>query len=167
MTAETRTAGTRTAEKRATHVVTPARLWRLPSWLLTHVAGRSYRLVIDHLDTVDDRTNYAILAALEEFGPISQATLGRHLALDRSDVVAFLNRLEEDRLVTRRPDQRDPRQNSVKITRSGLRLLHRLDHQVDEAQDALLAPLSAAEREQFVGLLERLVEHHTPLRRPG
>lgn len=144
----------------------PARLWRLPSWLLTHVTGRSYRLVIEHLGSTNERSDYAVLAGLDEFGPVSQATLGRRLGLDRSDVVAFLNRLEGDGLVSRRPDRRDPRRNAVRITRAGSRVLRRLDGQVDAAQAALLEPLSATERRRLVGLLQRLIEHHTKFRSP-
>ena len=144
----------------------PARLWRLASWLLTHVAGRSYRLVIEHLGSANERTEYAVLAALDEFGPVSQATLGRRLGLDRSDIVALLKRLEGDGLVNRRPDQHDPRRNAVRITRSGSRALRQFDGQVEAAQDALLEPLSTAERQQLVNLLQRLIEHHTAFSSP-
>jgi DNA-binding MarR family transcriptional regulator len=134
--------------------------------LLTHVTGRSYRLVVEHLGSANERTDYAVLAGLDEFGPVSQATLGRRLGLDRSDMVALLNRLEGDGLVTRKPDRRDPRRNAVRITRSGSRALRRLDGHVDAAQDALLEPLTATERQQLVGLLQRLIEHHTAFRSP-
>jgi DNA-binding MarR family transcriptional regulator len=151
----------------ADQVAPPARLWRLPSWLLTHVASRSYRVVIQHVGSADDRADYAILAGLDEFGPVSQAALGRRLGLDRSDVVALLNRLEAASLVARRPDQRDPRRNAVRVTPAGSRRLRQLDDRVDAAQDTLLEPLSPAERQQFVRLLHRLMEHHTAFRSPA
>jgi DNA-binding MarR family transcriptional regulator len=37
------------------------------------------------------RRHYAVLAGLDEFGPISQAALSRRLGVDRSDLVAALN----------------------------------------------------------------------------
>ena len=159
-------AGSVSPQAGITAIAPPVRLWRLPSWLLTHAAGRSYRLVIEHLGSANERTDYAVLAGLDEFGPVSQAMLGRTVGLDRSDIVALLNRLEADGLVSRQPDRHDPRRNAVTITRSGSRALHRLDDHVNAAQDALLEPLNAIEREQLVVLLQRLIEHHTAFRSP-
>ena len=129
--------------------------------MLSRLAGRSYRLVVDHLTSAGvRRDHYAILAALEEFGPVSQATLARRLGIDRSDVVAVLNDLERDGLALRDPDTHDRRRNAIRITAAGSGTLRSLDVLVDEAQGALLEPLSARERRQFNDLLQRLVEHH-------
>jgi MarR family transcriptional regulator, lower aerobic nicotinate degradation pathway regulator len=129
--------------------------------MLSRLAGRSYRLVVDRLTSAGvRRDHYAILAALEEFGPVSQATLARRLGIDRSDVVAVLNDLERDGLALRAPDTHDRRRNAITITTAGSRTLRSLDDLVDEAQGALLEPLSATERRQFSDLLQRLVEHH-------
>jgi DNA-binding MarR family transcriptional regulator len=139
----------------------PQRLWRLPTWLLAHLSQRSQRLVIDALATPAARHDYAVLGGLAEFGPVSQAELGRRLGLDRSDVVALLNRLEAAGQARRASDADDPRRNAVSITREGSRRLRALDALVERAQVALLEPLSAAEGQQFVALLQRLVDHHT------
>jgi DNA-binding MarR family transcriptional regulator len=129
--------------------------------MLSRLAGRSYRLVVDRLKSAGvRRDHYAILAALEEFGPVSQATLGRRLGIDRSDVVAVLNDLERAGLALRAPDKHDRRRNAISITAAGARTLRSLDNLVDDAQAALLEPLSAKERRQFNDLLQRLVEHH-------
>jgi hypothetical protein len=63
---------------------------------------------------------------------------------------------------------RDRRRNVTTITAKGRKLLQRLDTAAAAAQDALLAPLSQAERRQFTEMLQRLVEHHMGWRRsPG
>lgn len=155
------------SETPTSHVAPPQRLWRLPSWLLTHVASRSYRLVIDWLGSASARTNYAVLAGLEEFGPVSQAALGRRLGIDRSDIVALLNDLEHEGLVSRSSDESDRRRNAVKITPAGSHALCGLDDLLSGAQDALLEPLSATERRQFSELLKRLLEYHTVFRGPN
>ena len=145
----------------AAQLAAPERLWRLPTWMLSRLAVRSYRLVVDRLTSAGvRRDHYAILAALEEFGSASQATLARRLGIDRSDVVAVLNDLERDGLALRAPDDHDRRRNAISITAAGSRTLRSLDDLVDEAQRALLEPLSAHERRQFSDLLRRLVEHH-------
>ncbi|MCU1428303.1 MAG: transcriptional regulator, MarR family [Actinomycetia bacterium] len=147
-------------------VAPPERLWHRSTWLLSQVSARSYRLVLDHLGTANARTDYAVLAGLDEFGPISQAALGRRLGLDRSDIVALLNDLERGGLVARTPDDSDRRRNSVTITAGGKRALRRLDKRVDAAQQVLLAPLNVSERRQLNALLQRLLEHHTAFRTP-
>src|ERR671928_478678 len=52
---------------------------------------------------------YAVLAALEEAGPMSQADLGRRVWIDRSDLHAIINELESEGLVARVRDERDRR----------------------------------------------------------
>ena len=103
--------------------------------------------------------NYRLLAALEEFGPASQAALGRRTSIDRSDVVAALNELADDRLIQRSPDPDDGRRNVITITAAGRKQLRRLDQVLAGIQEKLLAPLSAADRTRLVALLNRLLEH--------
>ncbi|HYN93829.1 MAG TPA: MarR family winged helix-turn-helix transcriptional regulator [Pilimelia sp.] len=139
----------------------PARLRQQPSWLLTQVAADVHRLVSEAFAAAGRRGyHYRLLAALAEFGPASQADLGRRCGIDRSDVVAALNELAAAGLVARRPDPADRRRNAVVITAAGEADLGRLDGRLADVQEELLAPLAAAERDQLVGLLARLLDHH-------
>ena len=139
----------------------PERLRALPSWLLNQAALAAQRVVGDGLSAVGaHRSHYAVLAALDEFGPASQAALGRRCGIDRSDMVALVDVLSREGLVGRRPDAADRRRNVVTITAAGRRRLRTLDTLVGRLQDALLTPLSAAERDQLVALLRRVVDHH-------
>jgi MarR family transcriptional regulator, lower aerobic nicotinate degradation pathway regulator len=133
------------------------RLDSLPTWLLSRSAGQAHRLLADAFAAAGARGyHYRLLAALEDLGPASQATVGRRAEMDRSDVVAALNELEADDLVERAPDPDDRRQKIVSITAAGRRRLKRLDEVVGSVQDELLAPLSSAERAQLIGLLGRI-----------
>ena len=137
----------------------PARLRTLPTWLLNQAALQGQRIGADALAAVGGhRTHYAVLAALEEFGPASQVALGRRCGIDPSDMVALMAELTGDRLVERRPDPADRRRNLVSITGAGRRRLDVLATAVTAAQDALLEPLSVAERTRLVSLLGRLVD---------
>ena len=139
----------------------PARLRALPSWLINQVAIPANRLVTEVLDSADTRRHhYALLTALDEFGSASQADLSRRTTIDRSDMVATVNELAEHDLVERAPDPTDRRRNVITITSQGRRHLRKLDRLVDQAQGELLAPLSAQDRTQLVGLLTRVVDHH-------
>jgi DNA-binding MarR family transcriptional regulator len=138
----------------------PERVGKLPSWLLNQAALAANRLVADGLSAVGaHRSQFTVLLALDEFGPASQAELGRRSGIDRSDMVALVNALSRDGLVERRPDAADRRRNVVSITAAGGRRLRALEAVVARLQAELLAPLAAAERRQLVRLLHRLVEH--------
>ncbi len=139
----------------------PTRLVRLPSWLINQAAIPAQRLVAAGFAKAGaSRQRYALLAALDELGPASQAALGRRVSIDPSDMVALLGELVTVGLVARTPDPADRRRNVVTITATGRRHLEELDGEVARLQDELLAPLSASERRQLVELLTKLVDHH-------
>ncbi|HEY2594365.1 MAG TPA: MarR family winged helix-turn-helix transcriptional regulator, partial [Chloroflexota bacterium] len=134
----------------------PRRLQRLPSWLAGQVARKAELLVGDALAHEGARRpHFAVLTSLAEQGAASQAALGRRLWIDRSDLHAILAELERGGLVARVRDAADRRRNVVTITAAGSAMLSRLDHRIESAQRALLAPLSAGERSELVRLLER------------
>jgi DNA-binding MarR family transcriptional regulator len=145
---------------------TPARWQRLPSWLLTQTAGHAHRLVSEGFSALGARGyHYRLLATLEEFGPASQAALGRRSGIHLSDMVAAINELAERELVERAPDPADRRRNIVSLTAAGKRQLRRLEKGLGETQDELLAPLSLEDRQRLTELLSRLLDHHN--RRAG
>jgi len=139
----------------------PSRLMTKQSWLLSQTSVHAHRLLSQALAaTGSSGYHYRLLAALEEFGPASQAALGRRTSIDRSDVVAALNDLAERGLVKRSPDPADRRRNVITITPAGTEQLRLLDGVLAGVQDQLLAPLSATERTQLTRLLTRVLEHH-------
>jgi MarR family transcriptional regulator, lower aerobic nicotinate degradation pathway regulator len=142
----------------------PARLAEKPTWLISQASMRSHRLLTERLTAAGSRGyHYRLLAALQEFGPASQARLGRRTAMDRSDVVAAVNELADRGLVERAPDPADRRRNVITITRAGAAHLYRLDGLLADVQDELLAPLTPAERAQLIQLLARVLQHHAAI----
>ena len=145
---------------------TPSRWERLPSWLLGQTAQHAHRLVGDGFSSVGARGyHYRLLATLEDFGPASQAALGRRSGIHLSDMVATINELADRGLVERAPDPFDGRRNIISLTAAGKRQVRRLDKRLAESQDELLAPLSPDERHQLIELLSKLSDHHN--RRTG
>ena len=139
----------------------PDRIRRLPSWLAGQLAARAASLVAQALATDGlRRQHFLVLSALADRGAASQAALGRRLLIDRSDMHALLGDLERDGLVARVRDEHDRRRMLVELTPAGARALKRLDKRIEAAQEALVAPLSAAERRELHRLLTQLVEHH-------
>lgn len=139
----------------------PALLTAKPSWLISQVSAHAHRLLTERLATAGARGyHFRLLAALEEFGPSSQASLGRRTDLDRSDVAAAISQLTGRKLVRRATDPADRRRNVVTITASGRAHLRRLDTLLAEVQDQLLAPLSPAERQALADMLTRVLDYH-------
>ena len=139
----------------------PARLTGKPTWLISQVSTHAHRLLTEKLATAGARGyHYRLLAALQEFGPASQASLGRRTSMDRSDVVAAINELASRGQVERTPDPADHRRNVITITPAGTAHLQRLDGLLTDVQGELLAPLAPDERTMLTLLLARLLEYH-------
>ncbi|MFI1586290.1 MarR family winged helix-turn-helix transcriptional regulator [Embleya sp. NPDC020630] len=141
----------------------PARIRALPSWLLGRAAAHGRGLVREALagDGMP-MLHHLVLIAVREYGPVAQAELARAVAIDPKDMVAILNSLQADGLVTRTPDPHDRRKNAIAATPAGERRLVRQEPLVDAAMDDLLAPLTAAERATFIALLTRVVAAADP-----
>lgn len=138
---------------------TPDRLKDRPTWLLGRAAARASALLAagfaEHGNGLRGH-HYRLLAALEQWGPESQADLGRDTGIDRSDVTAALGDLEALGLVEREVDPGHRRRKIVSITESGSATLRELDGVLDGIQRELLAPLPASQRKQFVEIMRRL-----------
>jgi len=141
--------------------VAPARIRDRPTWLISRAYARSAGLLNDGFASQGTGLrsyHYRLLAALDEWGPASQADLGRSTGIDRSDVAAALQELADRGLIERAVDPDDRRRNIVSITRSGTRQLGVLDQVISDVQERLLAPLSPTERRQFIKLLRRVLD---------
>src|SRR4051794_35109354 len=108
------------------------------------------------------RADFAVLAALTEYGPLSQAEIGRRLGLDRNDVNGILNRLESAHRVGRQIDPADRRRNIVTVSPAGHAYLAELQDHTDAVQDELLVGLDTAERRHLQSLLAKLLQGHSP-----
>jgi DNA-binding MarR family transcriptional regulator len=129
----------------------------LPSWLLGRAAARGRTLVAEALAAEGVKMwHHVVLSAVRDLAPVAQADLGRGVRLDPKDLVGILNDLQSAGLVLREPDPGDRRKNAVSLTAEGARLLKRCEKLARQANDDLLAPLSAAERAQFMRLLIRI-----------
>jgi DNA-binding MarR family transcriptional regulator len=140
---------------------TPALLMAKPTWLISQVYGHSHRLVYGYLAETGTRGYHVrVLAALAEFGPASQASIGRRVDMDRSDMTATVCELLASGLIERTGDTVDRRRNVVTITDAGRARLASVDTILTRAQEDFLVPLSDVERVTLTELLMRLIDYH-------
>jgi MarR family transcriptional regulator, lower aerobic nicotinate degradation pathway regulator len=138
----------------------PTRLANRATWLVSRLYARASGLLNAGFEAHHSGLrgyHYRLLAALEEWGPTSQADLGRSTGLDRSDVTNALNDLQSRGLVTRSVDPTHRRRNIVTINQNGTAILAELDKVVDDVQEQFLAPLTAAQQRQLLSLMSRLL----------
>ena len=103
---------------------------------------------------------YAILNALLEDPGEDQVTLSRKVAFDAATFGAVIARLEGRGWVRREADSADRRRKLLWVTPEGAEVATKLRRPVGKVQQRILEPLSPAEREQLVHLLDRLVGGH-------
>lgn len=139
----------------------PVKLQTLATWQVSKVSTLATRLTAQRMP-LSARADSAVLSALEECGPLSQADLGRRLGLDRNDVNAVVNRLQANAHIGRCPDPSDRRRNIVTLTDAGKKYLDAILELAHDVQDELLAALNPMERRQLTGLLAKLLRGHAP-----
>ncbi len=99
---------------------------------------------------------YFAMVRLSEVGRLSQNHLGRLTAMHPATIQGVIQRLCERGFITRTPDRNNRRRIILQLTPSGSAAVEALQSQMIETDDAILAPLSAGERELFLGFLKRL-----------
>jgi DNA-binding MarR family transcriptional regulator len=111
---------------------------------------------------------FQLLALLHDHGAMGQRELGQAMSVAPSILVTLLNPLEVDGDVSRDRAPTDRRCHVVTITPAGERRLGRAAQAQREAEDEMLAGLTAGQREQLRDLLVALrdavgdVECHPP-----
>lgn len=112
-------------------------------------------------DTIGDvqmtPTQWAVLVTLEAETALSQNQLGRATHMDPATTQGVIMRLLDRELVERRPDPQDRRRTSVTLSRGGAELVGQLRDNALLANERILEPLSLAEREQLLALLQKLM----------
>ncbi|NKY49949.1 MarR family winged helix-turn-helix transcriptional regulator [Nocardia vermiculata] len=130
-----------------------SRLLGMTATQTARVAGNALRAAGAHKD------HFIVLAALDEQGPASQATLSDRTRVYKSDLVAVLNTLESHGWVHRTPDPKDKRRNIIDITESGGSRLKELGRILDSVNAHIMAPLDPTERARLFDYLGRINTH--------
>jgi DNA-binding MarR family transcriptional regulator len=102
-------------------------------------------------------TQFATLLRLGELGTATQNALGRAVALDPATIQGVVARLRDRGLVDAGRDPLDRRTVVLSLNEAGAATLAEATRQGSQANERLLAPLTAEERRMLIRLLCRLL----------
>jgi DNA-binding MarR family transcriptional regulator len=121
---------------------------------LGRAATRQYRCALSPIG-LKPRETQALLR-LRSNGGMSQQALGVALDIDASNLVALLNDLEANSLITRRRDPEDRRRHVVEISKRGTKLVAEVERAAAKVEDEFFAALDEDERAALQRLLARV-----------
>ena len=101
---------------------------------------------------------YAVLRMLATHKDVSQTDISDASGIDRSTLADIVRRLVGKGLVARKRTKDDARMYAVRLTDAGRDALSVAGQAARSADNGLLGALNGAEREQFLAMLERIVE---------
>ena len=99
---------------------------------------------------------FGVLTVIDSNPGLSQTQLGNALGIDRSTVVAVIDRLEERGLVARQPAPNDRRSHALHLSDDGRSTLHRLTERVRAHEREIARHLSTEEQARLIELLRRV-----------
>jgi DNA-binding MarR family transcriptional regulator len=140
----------------------PPRLGILPELLgyqlrRTQIAVfQNFSRAMESLDVTPGR--FGVLEVIAANSGLSQSELGALLGIDRSTIVAVIDRLERDGLVRRMPAPNDRRSHALKLSEKGAVTLALLERRVAAHERDIASGLSAEERKILLALLARVAK---------
>ena len=132
-----------------------------PGHLIRRAHQVSVAIFMEETDGFDvTPVQFAILNALLEDPGEDQVTLARKVAFDPATFGSVIGRLEGRGWVRREPDAVDRRRKLLWVTPEGAEAAQKMKRAVAKVQQRILDPLSPAEQDQLVRVLDRLVAGH-------
>jgi DNA-binding MarR family transcriptional regulator len=99
---------------------------------------------------------FGVLALIEANTGLSQTRLAEILGIDRSTLVAVIDKLERQGLVERAARPNDRRSHALRLSRHGQSRFVSLAGMVKKHETRIARRLSARERETLIDLLQRI-----------
>jgi len=104
-----------------------------------------------------DSKDLGVLRVLSRKEPMSQLQVAQTLDIDRTTMVALLDGLERQGIVTRHPDPEDRRRNLVELTTAGSEIYEAAEGVRKAMEVEFLAPIEHGGGERLRRLLRALV----------
>jgi len=101
---------------------------------------------------------HSVLSVIAGQPGLDQSAIAEEIGVDRATLASVVARLEAAGFVRRTISKVDRRQKLLSLTPRGRAILGKMQGPVQRAQDRAMEPLSLAEQEQFLKLLNQLVD---------
>lgn len=127
--------------------------------ILLHAAVNQVTIYLDRAAVdmgLTDARDWLVLAALEDGQQRSQLELSRVVCVDKTTLIAVLDRLERQELIVRTVDPSDRRVRIPQITSAGRRMFAKFATARDAAEARALDGVSKDERNLLLQLLGRI-----------
>lgn len=122
----------------------------LLAYSLKHANKRLTEMTDTALGSLDiDGKDFGVLRVLVGAGLPSQQQVAETLGVDRTTMVAVLDRLEAKGVVARRPDPNDRRRNVVEVTERGLTIFQQADKAYAAVEQEFLASVTPTAARHF------------------
>lgn len=132
-----------------------------PGHLIRRAQQRAVAIFMEETAGFDvTPVQFAILNALMDEPGEDQITLSGRVAFDAATSGSVLGRLEAKGWVRREADPLDKRRKLLWITPEGEQVALQMKRAVSRAQQRIVSPLNARERDQLAALLAKLVAGH-------
>jgi DNA-binding MarR family transcriptional regulator len=145
----------RVAARKPVTNVTPA--FRSVAFMLSslgYAISRRFHAVLEPLDL--EPGEFALMRAVAANDGEPQNALAERLHISPSWMVAIVDDLEKRELLERRPHARDRRVRTLHLTAAGTKLMKQAERNAQEFDRQVTEPLSEAELEQLLDLLQRV-----------
>lgn len=118
------------------------------------------QLWTEHVSTENTSIQFGLLLCLARSDSgLSQTEIAAQLAVDKASLTELVSRMASRGLVSVHRDARDGRRRVATLTDAGHDLLQEMYGPALEVNRQLFTPLTDAESEQLIGLLERVLAH--------
>ena len=99
---------------------------------------------------------FGMLSVINTNRGLSQTQLGHALGIDRSTIVAMIDRLEQRNLVIRAASPTDRRSHALHLSEQGAALLRQLEDMVRAHERHIAKDMNAEDQAQLIRLLDRI-----------
>jgi DNA-binding MarR family transcriptional regulator len=155
-----KTAKAETPKIQAKKSQTAADFGLLPDILGYHLRRAQSAVFQDFAATMDGANvtpgQFGVLALIEANAGLSQTRLAEILGIDRSTLVAVIDKLEGQGLVERAARPNDRRSHALRLSREGQSRFETLAKLVKKHEARIARQLSASERKTLIDLLQRI-----------
>lgn len=146
--------------------VTPVDLSQLPGHQIRRLHQIAVAIFLQDTEAYGlTPVQFAAMQAIQAHPLIDQRTLASKIGLDTSTMGGVIDRLEARQLLSRNKSPDDRRVKLVSLTEEGQAVATAIQPAMLLAQERILAPLNIEQQQQFMTLLNTLVEGNNELSR--